>query len=116
MTSTAQKITLYRGETKNIQIDVTEDGSPKAMTGCTPEWKCFSSHRNGDADAVITKTPTIEDGAGTDDRLTFTLEPSDTSSLDTGRYYHEARITTGAGAEILVMTGILEIKSSPTGG
>lgn len=97
------KITLTKGETKNLQITVTDgDGAAVDLTGSTIDFAVRTSH--ADTTDLIALTGTEGGGAGdvTWDNpaggiATLNIEPSDTASVDSGSYVHRLKLTLASG-------------------
>jgi hypothetical protein len=117
MTKTAQTITLYQGETKQITIAVVDGaGAAKNLTGATVIWEAFRSREDPRPEAVIKKSGaqiTLVNSAGTNDGIRFTLNPKDTARLE-GDYAHEARVIDTTPDEAVVAEGTLTVKPSPS--
>lgn len=100
------------GEDRSIVIDVNQvDGTTaQTMTGWTLAW--YLTARAGSA-ALVTKTPTIGNGDGTDDRATVTLDDASTESAiiaaGPGNYWHELwRIDAGSETRLVYGSFVLQ--------
>ena len=124
MAHQTQNFSIHRGEIKVVQVDVTEsDGTtPKNLTSIDDViWKLTTSPSSTVALAEKRTTLsgdddiTLSDGAGTNDRATFTLVEIDTIDLlHEGLYWHEMRLDDGTTENSLVMSGALTIDPSVT--
>lgn len=108
-----QDISMYAGESLEIEILVTNDaGAAKDLTGATIAWKLA---RGPGSTAMVSKST----GAGiaitnaASGIFTVSLSPADTESLH-GRYYHEARVTDSGGKESVITVGTVLIQKSMT--
>lgn len=100
----------FIGEDKTIRIDVVDaDDAAQAMTGWTLVWELKAASRS--TSALISKTPSIGNGSGTDDRATITVADTDTEALEPGTYYHHLR-RSDAGSEQVLSHGSVVIKES----
>lgn len=102
------------GDTKLLDVSVTEvsDGTPTVITSATIAWKATKSLRPAATVSISKSTGgsgiTITSGSGGTFRVT--LDPSDTSSLTPGDYYHEAQITFSGGEVATVLKGIMTLE------
>lgn len=94
MTATNQNFYMYAGDTKNLNISVTnDDGSPLDLTGCTITWVL----KKNNSELVKTTTNGV-----------IELEPSDTSDLY-GIYPHECELTDQTGNVSTIFIGKVTI-------
>lgn len=102
---------FFIGEDKTIEIDVlqSDNATAQTMTGWTLTWELKA--RNRSTAALISATPTIGNGDGTDDRATITVADTDTEALGPGTYYHHLR-RTDAGSEQILSHGSVVLKES----
>ena len=121
MTTTAQDITVYEGEDKNITISVTDTagGSAVNMTAATSITWRVTTKKNVDT-ATIEKTLaaggiTLANDAGTNDQIVIALASADTQGLEGDKYYHECRMVDSAGKNHVVAIGYFDVKYSVTG-
>ena len=96
--SIAETQHLIIGEDRPLRWNVTDSaGSAQAMTGWTLEFNLLDQ-RGGTA--LVTKTPTIQNGNGTNDQAALTLTASDwtASGLDESgsRFYTLSRTDSGS--------------------
>lgn len=117
MTKTVQDFSLYRGETKQITINVDDGaGDAKTLTGATIVWEAFRIREAPGSKTVLKKSGgdiTLVNLDGTDDGIRFTLDPADSARLD-GIYEHEARVVDTSNDEAVVTVGKMTITPSPT--
>jgi hypothetical protein len=90
----------FKGEDQDIRFDVKQsDGTTaQTMTGWTLVWELKDSP---EGTVRITKTPSIGNGVGTDDRATVSVVDTDTESLGAGTYYHHLRRSDAGSEQIL---------------
>jgi hypothetical protein len=110
MTMIGQNFSMYQGDTKNIEIEVTDAND--AILPLDPydgiRWVMY--HPTTKA-LVLEKTlgdgitvPTPANGV-----LVISLEPSDTESVVPNTYNHECELMNGATVVATVTTGIIKI-------
>lgn len=112
MTTTAQDIELYAGDTKQIACTVTDpNGVAKSLVGASIRWALYDECAGA---ALVSKTTasgiTITSAAG--GIFTVTISPSDTASLTPAIYWHEAEVTDGSGNIGTVFTGHVTLRPS----
>ena len=91
---------FFKGTDKTIYWDVVDSANAaQVMTGWTLSWKMYPA--NGSGNALLTKTPAISNGDGTDDRATVTIADTDTSALPAGNYLYELLRTDAGFQEVL---------------
>ncbi len=105
-----ESVNWFIGEDKTINIDVNQsDGTTaQAMTGWTLAWE-LKATANGAVE--ITKTPSIGDGDGTDDRAAIAILGADTEALRPGTYYHQLR-RSDTGSEVVLAFGDAVLRES----
>lgn len=102
----------HEGEDKTIRIDVVQDDdvTPQVMTGWALEWR-LETDRQGVV--LLTKTTaagiTIENGAGTDDRATITVDRAD--DVTAAASWHELW-RTDAGTVLLLSFGSVLVQKT----
>lgn len=98
---------LIIGEDRPVTVNVKQsDGSTaQTMTGWTLQWKLMSGRAGT---ALITKTPTVQDGVGTDDQASFTISASDWSLITKSQslFHTLSRIDTG-NVQVLAFGGVV---------
>lgn len=113
MTKTAQDITIYAGDTVNINVTVldSDNGGYKSIAGSTIIWVLFDPDDTG---VLLTKTTAdaISITDGLNGALTIALVPADTEAVTPGNYRHEAEVTDASGNVSTVLTGDFIIKES----
>ena len=103
MTATAQDFEMRKGDTKILEFTVKDsDGAVVDITGATAKWEA--------AQAVTASTKDIAKSGispsdATNGKFQVTISPSDTSSLNPGRFYHEAELTDASSRVITVAVG-----------
>ncbi len=103
---------MFEGDSKLIDVTVRdENGAVVDLSGFTIRWGMSPVVEGGFATpAVLTK----EIGTGiavaspTSGVFEVTIDPGDTEALS-GKYYHEAEVTDGAGNIATVLTGRITI-------
>jgi len=98
---------MWQGETVIITAPVTENGSPKTLTGATVTWKAVSG------DDEVEKSGTVVSVDDSDDGVQISLEPADTKDLPDREYAHECRVVL-TGDENVVFAGTMTLKESST--
>ncbi|RMG96176.1 MAG: hypothetical protein D6706_10635 [Chloroflexi bacterium] len=105
MTKTAQNFTMWSGDSKLIQVMVTDSaGNSVALAGATIEYVIKDSV-NGTTRVSKSTSNGITISGNT---FTITLDPADTAGLS-GQYYHEAQITDVAGNVSTALVGNIVI-------
>lgn len=100
-----QDATVVAGDDLELAVTVTENGSPKDISGATATW-ALAEARGG---AVVLSKDTSAGIAVTDapaGELTIRLSSAETTGL-AGSYYHECSLTDGAGNTVTVLSGAL---------
>lgn len=112
MASEKQNFTFYQGEDEQIDFYITDDGSPKNLTGATLEWGMWS-----DVTRLLTKVTgngaALASGDGTNDVVRVTIVKADTIAMPAGVYYHECRVVLN-GNEQVVSVGKALLRESKT--
>jgi hypothetical protein len=110
MTRENQDFAMWSGDTKNVRITVyDENDAVFNISGCTIRWRLMRS-KMASASLVTKATGSgivITDGPN--GLFTVTLAPTDTASLNHGRYYHEAEVVDGSGNVATVTVGEITI-------
>lgn len=102
-----QNFTMTSGDTQDVTCTVTDDDDASvALAGMTIVWVLAQAPG---MTAIETKTTTAADITISSNTFSFSIEPSDTTSLD-GTYYHEAQITDTTSDVQTVMSGWITIK------
>jgi hypothetical protein len=109
MTTTAQNLALHSGDSKILEVTVTDGtGAAVDLTGATIAWQLAKSPGES---ALVSKT--IGSGIAVTDAVggifEITLDAADTAALS-GRHYHEAEVTDTSGKVSTVLTGAVLIK------
>lgn len=121
MTATAQNFAFYQGETKTLEVLVTDgdnENAPFSLTNVIEiDWGAWSDINT----RILTKKLTLGapdnivrfSSAGTDDGLRMNFTVTDTQIL-VGDYYHECRIIDGSGNQDVIFIGTMTIGDSRT--
>lgn len=109
MTETGQKFTMWSGDTKVLEVTITDaSGNAVNLTGATISYVLQRS-----VGSTVTISKTTDDGISITDAsggvFQITLDASDTASLS-GSYYHECQITDTSGNVSTVFTGTVTMK------
>jgi hypothetical protein len=117
MATKKQNFCIFQGDDVVLSVTTTtiEDGDdPQDLTGVSLTW-AFSETK--DSVALVTKETgdgiEITDAAG--GVFEVSIDAADTDGLDPQGYYHEARLTDGAGKTRVIMSGAFTLHSSVTG-
>ena len=81
-----KNLEMYKNTTRIFELNFTEDGVYKDITGWTVYFSCKKKKTDSDANAKITKTITSHSDP-TNGTTLITLDASDTASLTAGNYY-----------------------------
>ena len=107
MAATAQDWSMHKGDSKDITVTVYDgDGATVTLTGATIVWGMATDY---DETAIVTKTTAAADITISGSDFSFSLDPTDTSGLAAGQYYHEAQVTDSGGDVATVMTGVITL-------
>jgi hypothetical protein len=113
VTKEAQNITIYAGDTADINVTVYagETTTRKNIANSTINWVVFDPDSTG---VILTKTTgdaiTITDGLN--GLFTISLVPADTEDIPPATYRHEAEITDSSGNVSTVTVGDFIVKES----
>ncbi len=118
MTAPNQNVTLWRGDSMTITIQVLDgDGEFVNLDGATARWWMGKNVNARGSDIYIQKTSDIDGGlvvtqvTSDEWNLVITLSPSDTESLTaSNNYYHEAEVVDFMGNISTVTTGKFILK------
>lgn len=108
MTIDNQDVGVYSGDSFEVIIDVTEDGSARDLSGSSVEWAI--SDKPGSAE-VLDQSDTGVDASITDagnGEVTITVDEGVTDDLRKS-YSHELRVTDSSGRKSVVTRGLLTI-------
>jgi len=110
MTETGQNFTMWSGDTKVIEVTITDaSGNAVNLTGATIS---YVLQRSVGSTVTISKTTasgiSITDASG--GVFQITLDASDTARLSGSSYYHECQITDTSGNVSTVFTGTVTMK------
>lgn len=121
MTATAQNFSFYQGETKTLEVLITDgdnENEPFSLTNVIEiDWGAWVDINT----RILTKRLTLGapdnivrfSSAGTDDALRMNFTVTDTQTL-LGDYYHECRIIDAAGNQDVIFIGTMTIGDSRT--
>jgi len=121
MTATAQNFAFYQGETKTLEVLVTDgdnENAPFSLTNVIEiDWGAWVDINT----RILTKKLTLGapdnivrfSSAGTDDALRMNFTVTDTQILN-GDYYHECRIIDSSGNQDVIFIGTMTIGDSRT--
>ena len=121
--ASAQNFELHAGDSRKLRIPIrTAKGQRVALDGASARW-WLAPRSKSTGTAVLLKKSTedpaqmqfvVEEEDGLTDIyvLYVYLQPSDTSGISDGLYYHEAEVTDATGFVATVMTGFCRIKAS----
>lgn len=110
MTSDNQNVGVYAGDSFELIIDVTEDGSAKDLSGASVEWAL--AERPGTAE-LLDQSDSGVDASITDagnGEVTVTVDAGTTDDL-VGTLNHELRVTDSSGRKSVVTRGTVTILS-----
>lgn len=113
MTKEGQNVTMYQGETLDINVTVYAGDSTnrKNIANSTIAWVVFDPDSDG---VIMTKTTsdviTITDGLN--GLFTVALVPADTATTPPATYRHQAEITDTSGNVSMVTAGDFIVKES----
>lgn len=118
MAAVDQDFTMYQAESRILRIPITDaDGDPVTLTGATVRWEVYRNVE-GTITTVLAKTTSddiaLYNAAGTNDGIQITLAPADTTSLATGNFTHECRVTDSSGNQDVVFIGKMTLYASQT--
>ena len=100
----------FKTEDKQIIWYITDSaGSPQTMSGWTVAFNLYSAKTS--ANALVTKSATISNGDGTDDRAVVTVADTDTETLAAGTYVYEL-VRTDAGSEQVLAYGTALLRTT----
>ena len=108
------KLKIDRGTTYTRTLNYSVNGEPASLVGATVRFTVKTSEYDSDAtdsSAVISKDVTdgTEDGVAT-----ITIEPSDTATLEPGKYFYDIKVQDSTGNIFKVDEGTIELDGSPT--
>lgn len=111
MAAVDQNFEMYAGDSKEINVQVTDSGNAKNIVGATIVWAMMNSPDNQN---YIVKKST--DGGilitdGENGRFRISLDPADTEEV-TGGFYHEAELTDSFGNVSTILVGNAVINPS----
>lgn len=99
----------YEGDSLQIVVTVTEDGSDKDITGSTPSWTMSSDPGDAvelsDSDSGVSAS--VTDAANGE--VTVTIDEGTTDGK-VGKWYHEVRLEDSAGEKSVVTRGRMAIQ------
>ena len=101
-------LSIIRGDTASIEVQITQDGTPINITGYTVFFTAKKNLSDSDASAAIKKDITSHSDP-VNGKTLVSLAPADTSSLAIGNYHWDLQLKSGAGAITSVTKQILEI-------
>jgi len=114
MTTINQNFSLYAGDSKNINITVTDDnGVPVNLSDCKIIW---GVKRNARASRYAVVKTSLDDIIITDTqngKATIRIMPNDTFGLS-GDFYHEAEFTDAMGNVTTLFLGTMTVQVSGT--
>lgn len=85
------KITLKRGNDRNLNVTVTKDGSAVNITGWSIRFTVKKNATDTDAQAIINKLITSHTDA-TNGVTQIPINASDTETRDVGNYYFDVMV------------------------
>lgn len=106
-----QNFDMVAGDTKKINITVTDTGSAVDLTGASIKWALKRSVSASSTDVFKTTSSGISITDATHGKFQITLNPSDTLALK-GTYYHESEVTDASGNVSTVCSGNVVINPS----
>lgn len=113
MASINQDFTMYEGNSKRINVTLTEaDGSPVNLIGSTIRWVLKKNVY--DATTLIIKDTNlgiVADADLTTGKFTIKLVPADTNG-HVGTLYHEAELEDSLGNITTILTGNITIQKA----
>lgn len=85
-----QNFTTWKGNYRQIEFFIEDVAD---LTGYSAEWACSV---DVDSAALVSKSSPSSGITLADSIVTVTLDPSDTSAMTAGDYYHELRLVDGS--------------------
>lgn len=103
--------TLSRGDTVDLSVVVTANGSPYSLVGCYIWFTAKTSYNLGDSGAVFQKTigSGITVTSAANGRFTVRINPSDTSGLGNSKVLlvYDCQIRDASGSIFTIASGNL---------
>lgn len=110
------KLKINRGTTYSRTVNYSVNGVPTTLVGATVRFTIKTTEYDTsttDSTAVVTKNVT----SGTSDGVaTITLTPSDTATLDPGKYYYDIKVDVASNGTTIYKLdeGTITLDGSPT--
>lgn len=106
-------LTIIRGDTADIEVQISQDGTPVNITGYTVFFTAKKNLSDADNSAAIKKDITSHSDP-TNGKTIVSLAPADTASLAVGKYHWDLQLKSGSGAISSVSKQMLEIVEDVT--
>ena len=108
------QLRINRGTTYTIGIVYKKNGEAETLVGATVRFTVKTVEWDDDmtdSSAVIQKN--ITDG-NSDGEATIEIEPTDTDTLDPGKYYYDIKVEEASGEIYKIDEGTIKLDGSPT--
>lgn len=111
--TTRKNLSMFRGDTKNINLTFTDGTTPLDITGSSVWMTVKNSTNDADADAILQKEVTSHTDP-TQGETTVTVDPSDTSGKEPGEYSYDIQLVQSGGEVSTVLYGDFTITADIT--
>ena len=108
------QLKITRGTTYTIGLNYQRNGVAHTLVGATVRFTMKTAEFSAsttDADASVIKNVTDGNAAG---EATITLHPSDTATLEPGKYYYDIKVQEADTSIYKVDEGTVKLDGSPT--
>lgn len=105
---------INRGTTYTIGIVYKKNGVPTTLVGATVRFTIKSVEWDDnmtDTDAIVLKNVTTGNSSG---EATITIDPTDTATVDPGKYYYDIKVEEAGGDIYKIDEGTIALDGSPT--
>lgn len=108
------QLRINRGTTYTIGIVYKKNGEPETLVGATVRFTVKTVEWDDDmtdTSAVVQKNITDGNSSG---EATITIDPTDTDTLDPGKYYYDIKVEEAGGEIYKIDEGTIKLDGSPT--
>lgn len=108
------KLSINRGTTFTIQVLYKKNGVPFTLVGAIVRFTIKTVEYDSDmtdSSAVVLKNITDGDSGG---NASIIIEPSDTDTLEPGKYYYDIKVEQADGEIYKIDEGTVALDGSPT--
>jgi hypothetical protein len=108
------KLKINRGTTYNRTGTYSVDGVATSLVGATIRFTMKTAEYDSDtSDATASVSKNITDGTAGGE-YTIALAPSDTATLDPGKYFYDTKVQNADGTVYKLDEGTITLDASPT--